>query len=112
MAGVQGIALALAVSNVGGLGALPCALLSSQQMDSELSALRSGTSRSYNVNFFCHIQPDPIHPAAPAFPLASAAAEQQADTSLSPLWCGQNPMGYREIPAAQPTFHLATGTHS
>src|SRR6185369_9170054 len=57
MAGVQGSALAVAVSNAGGLGALPCAMLSTEAMRKELEAIRSQTSRPYNVNFFCHTPP-------------------------------------------------------
>lgn len=57
MAGVQGSALAIAVSNTGGLGSLPCALLSPDAMRSELRALRAGTGGAFNVNFFCHAQP-------------------------------------------------------
>ena len=59
MAGVQGSALAVAVSNAGGLGSLPCALLSTEDLRSELVALSSGTSQPFNVNFFCHTPPDP-----------------------------------------------------
>lgn len=58
MAGVQGSALAIAVSNAGGLGSLPCAMLSPDAMRAELSAIRSGTSQPYNVNFFCHAHPE------------------------------------------------------
>ncbi len=57
MAGVQGSALAVAVSNAGGLGALPCAMLSTDALRKELEAIRSQTSRPYNVNFFCHTPP-------------------------------------------------------
>lgn len=59
MAGVQGSALAIAVSNAGGLGSLPCAMLSPADLHAELSALRAGTNRPFNVNFFCHTQPTP-----------------------------------------------------
>src|SRR5581483_8471490 len=61
MAGVQGSALAAAVCNAGGLGSLPCAMLSPEAMRKELSTLTSLTPRPYNVNFFCHIpaQPNP-----------------------------------------------------
>jgi nitronate monooxygenase len=54
MAGVQVSALAIAVSNAGGLGSLPCAMLSLDVMRKELDALRAATSKPYNVNFFCH----------------------------------------------------------
>jgi nitronate monooxygenase len=57
MAGSQGSALAVAVSNAGGLGSLPCALLSLEQMRAELTAIRAQTSRPFNVNFFCHAVP-------------------------------------------------------
>src|SRR6476659_6435901 len=59
MAGVQGSALALAVSNAGGLGSLPCAMLSLDAMRSELSVIKAHTNKPFNVNFFCHTQPAP-----------------------------------------------------
>lgn len=59
MAGVQGSALAIAVSNAGGLGSLPCALLSPDAMRKELAAIKAGTNKPYNVNFFCHTPPAP-----------------------------------------------------
>ena len=59
MAGVQGSALAVAVSNAGGLGSLPCAMLSPDAMRKELAAIRAQTDRPYNVNFFCHTPPAP-----------------------------------------------------
>ncbi len=57
MAGVQGSALAVAVSNAGGLGSLPCAMLSLETMRGELRAIREQTARPFNVNFFCHTPP-------------------------------------------------------
>ena len=57
MAGVQGSALAIAVSNAGGLGSLPCAMLDLEQMRQELNAIRDATDKAYNVNFFCHTPP-------------------------------------------------------
>jgi nitronate monooxygenase len=55
----------------------------------------------------------PIHPAAPAFPLATTAiaplrakAEAQGKGDFSPLWSGQNPSGCKEIPAADLTREL------
>jgi len=61
MAGVQNHALAAAVSEAGGLGSLPCAMLSAEAMVQELQALQARTTRPFNVNFFCHTQsaPDP-----------------------------------------------------
>lgn len=54
MAGVQDAALAIAVCEAGGLGSLPCAMLSPEALRRELTRLRAGTSRPFNVNFFCH----------------------------------------------------------
>ncbi|MBC7989971.1 MAG: nitronate monooxygenase [Luteimonas sp.] len=62
MAGVQDEVLALAVSEAGGLGSIPCALLSSAQLESALGRLASAP-RPINLNFFCHSMaaPDPVH---------------------------------------------------
>jgi nitronate monooxygenase len=59
MAGVQGHALAAAVCQAGGLGSLPCAMLTPEALRSELAALAAATDRPYNVNFFCHVPPVP-----------------------------------------------------
>jgi nitronate monooxygenase len=56
MAGSQGSDLAIAVSNAGGLGSLPCALLTPDGMRVELQAIRAATEQPFNVNFFCHTQ--------------------------------------------------------
>ena len=57
MAGVQGSALAVAVSEAGGLGSLPCAMLGLDDMRRELTAIREQTAYPFNVNFFCHPEP-------------------------------------------------------
>jgi nitronate monooxygenase len=54
MAGVQLSALAIAASNAGSLGSLPCAMLTPEAMRKELDAIRAATRKPYNVNFFCH----------------------------------------------------------
>lgn len=59
MAGVQGGDLAVAVCEAGGLGALPCAMLSPEAMVDELQRIRAATARPLNVNFFCHAPPAP-----------------------------------------------------
>jgi nitronate monooxygenase len=75
MAGVQGHTLALAVSNAGGLGSLPCAMLSPEALHQELAALRAGTDRPFNVNFFCHALPPP-----------DAGREQRWREALAPFY--------------------------
>ncbi len=59
MAGVQGSALAVAVCRAGGLGSLPCAMLTPDAIAAELAAIRAQTSGPVNVNFFCHTPPTP-----------------------------------------------------
>ncbi len=49
--------MVVAVSEAGGLGSLPCALLSLEQIRSELGAIRRQTSLPINVNFSCHTPP-------------------------------------------------------
>ena len=57
MAGVQGSALVVAVSNAGGLGSLPGGMLGADALRSELAAIRLRIDRPFNVNFFCHATP-------------------------------------------------------
>lgn len=57
MAGATGSAMAIAVSNAGGLGALPCAMLTAAQIRQELQAFRQASRGPLNVNFFCHTPP-------------------------------------------------------
>ncbi len=59
MAGVQGSALTVAVSNAGGLGSLPGATLGTGALHRELATIRALTDKPYNVNFFCHRPPPP-----------------------------------------------------
>lgn len=75
MAGAQGSALAIAVSEAGGLGSLPCAMLSIEAMTKELEAIRGATRRPYNVNFFCHAPPAP-----------NAAREEAWRQALAPYY--------------------------
>lgn len=63
MAGVQGSDLAVAVTNAGGLGSLPCALLTPEGVRSEIALMRAnllehaGRAGIFNLNFFCHHMP-------------------------------------------------------
>lgn len=65
MAGSVGSEMVIAVSEAGGLGSLPCAMLSVDQARNELGIIRQRTSRSINVNFFCH-RPPAANPARDA----------------------------------------------
>jgi nitronate monooxygenase len=57
MAGANLSDMVIAVSEAGGLGSLPCALLSYDKAREELSRVRQKTSKPLNVNFFCHRVP-------------------------------------------------------
>lgn len=59
MAGSSGSALAAAVSGAGGMGSLPCAMLSADKIRDEIAAIRAATPNPFNVNFFTHIDPAP-----------------------------------------------------
>ncbi|HSB95400.1 MAG TPA: nitronate monooxygenase [Spongiibacteraceae bacterium] len=67
MAGFQNSALAIAVSNAGGLGSLPCALLSADALRNELTTIRAQTNQPFNINFFSHVMPEPDESAANAW---------------------------------------------
>ncbi|WP_293997415.1 NAD(P)H-dependent flavin oxidoreductase [Sphaerotilus sp.] len=93
MAGAQGSALAVAVSNAGGLGALPCAMLGPDALRQELAAIRAHTDRPFNVNFFCHTPPAPdaAREAAWRATLAPAYAEFGIDPDTLPAGPGRRP---------------------
>ncbi|MEY2873315.1 MAG: hypothetical protein RLZZ373_686 [Pseudomonadota bacterium] len=93
MAGVQGSALAVAVSNAGGLGALPCAMLGPDTLRQELAAIRAQTTRPFNVNFFCHTPPEPdaAREATWRATLAPAYAEFGIDPGAIPAGPGRRP---------------------
>ena len=92
MAGVQGSALALAVSGAGALGSLPAAMLTPEQLRSELAVL-AASERPYNVNFFCHTPPvpDPAREAAWRAALAPFYAEAGLDLGAVPAGAGRMP---------------------
>ena len=57
MAGSGGVALAVAVGRAGGLGSLPAAMLSSEQLADQIDEFRSVTDAALNVGV-CHDAPD------------------------------------------------------
>jgi len=93
MAGAQAGALAIAVSNAGGLGSLPCAMLTAEAMRKELEAIKAQTARPYNVNFFCHAPPVPSaeREAAWRAALAPYYREYGIDPEKIPAGQGRTP---------------------
>jgi nitronate monooxygenase len=59
MAGAMDWQLAAAVSEAGGLGSLPAAMLNPQQLRDQVAQFRARTTRPINLNFFCHTPPVP-----------------------------------------------------
>jgi nitronate monooxygenase len=59
MAGAMDWELVAAVSGAGGLGSLPCAMLSPAQLREQAGKIRERTRNPINVNFFCHTPPVP-----------------------------------------------------
>ena len=114
MAGVQGSELAVAVSNGGGLGSLPCAMLSLDAMRVELAAIKAQTSKPFNVNFFCHAPPapDPEREARWRATLAPYYDEFGIDISKIAAASGRSPFTaeaaavLREFQPAVVSFHF------
>jgi nitronate monooxygenase len=75
MAGAQGGAMAIAVSNAGGLGSLPCAMLTADGLRQEIESIKAQTNKPFNVNFFCH-----------AAPVADAERESAWRAALTPYY--------------------------
>jgi len=87
MAGAHLSALAIAVCEAGGLGSLPCAMLDAAGIRREIAAIRAAiSSRSFNLNFFCHRPPvaDAAREAAWRQVLAPYYAEFGLDISKVP----------------------------
>ncbi|MEN9537846.1 MAG: hypothetical protein RLZZ126_81 [Pseudomonadota bacterium] len=114
MAGVQLSALTVAVSNTGALGSLPCAMLTPDALRQELAAIRAGTGRPFNVNFFCHTPPaaDAAREAAWRAALAPYYGQLGLDLSAIPAGPGRQPFSeavaevLEERPPAVVSFHF------
>ncbi len=91
------------------------ALMSEAARHTELTTLFSGRPARGIVNRLMR-ELGPLNPAAPAFPLATAAVaplrahfESLGRTDCTPLWSGQNTSGCRPVPAAEVLCGLASG---
>jgi nitronate monooxygenase len=93
MAGAQASAMAIAVSNAGALGSLPCAMLTADGLRNELGSIKAQTSKPFNVNFFCH-----------AAPVADAGRESAWRAALTPYYkqYGIDPAGIPTGPGRAP----------
>ncbi|MCC5884265.1 MAG: nitronate monooxygenase [Halomonas sp.] len=104
MAGVQGSELAVAVSEAGGLGALPCAMLSPEAMTEALQRIRAATTRPLNVNFFCHVPPSPDEARLARWhrALEPYYAEYGLDIGSVPTGAGRRPFDTAACDALEP----------
>jgi nitronate monooxygenase len=114
MAGPGTVALAIAVSEAGGLGALPCAMLSPDEAHAGLSAIRAATDRPFNANFFCHTPPPPCAEAEALWEqrLAAYYTELGLDPAAPVAGASRTPFGeemcrvMEEIRPAVVSFHF------
>ncbi len=85
MAGANGSAMAIAASEAGGLGSLPCAILDTATARAEIRVIRQRTTKPLNVNFLCHTppKPDPDRDAAWKERLAAYYTELGLDAAAS-----------------------------
>jgi nitronate monooxygenase len=113
MAGVQGSALAIAVSNTGALGSLPCAMLTPDALTRELQALQAGTTRPVNLNFFCHTPPEahPVRDAAWRQALAPSYAEAGLNINNVPAGAGRVPFSHTVADLIAPFRPLVVSFH-
>lgn len=104
MAGVQGSALTVAVSNAGGLGSLPCAMLDLDTMRAEITRISEQTDKPYNLNFFCHTPPteDPDRDAQWLEHLAPYYAELGLDSREVPQGAARNPFNQAMVDLIRP----------
>jgi nitronate monooxygenase len=93
MAGAMDHELVIAVSEAGGLGSLPCAMLSPEAARAQLEIIRHRTSRPINVNFFCHTppRPDPARDRAWRARLAGYYRELGLDPDAPTSGTGRDP---------------------
>jgi nitronate monooxygenase len=93
MAGNTTPELVIAVCEAGGLGSLACAQVDLQQARDALAAVRAGTKRPINVNFFCHTPPvpDPVRMLRWRAALAPYYVELGLDPAAVPAAGGRTP---------------------
>lgn len=90
MAGVQNSRLTIAACRAGALGSLPAAMLTPEQLRTEIQTIRTATDAPFNVNFFAHRQP-------------------QADTAQMQQWLNILTPYYRELSIPTDTLFQGGG---
>jgi nitronate monooxygenase len=114
MANATGVEMAVAVAKAGGLGSLPCTMLSPDKIRAGVTEFRSEIDRPLNLNFFCHAAPagDAAREQAWLDRLAPYYAALGAVPPSLPLKAGAQPFGdetcqlVEELKPAIVSFHL------
>jgi nitronate monooxygenase len=114
MASAQGPELAIAVCRAGGLGSLPAAMLTPDRLREQIAAIRQATGAPFNVNFFCHAEPEPNPEVETRWRarLAPYYAEAEMDPSAIPAGPVRAPFNealcavIEETPPAVVSFHF------
>ena len=93
MAGATTPEMVIATSEAGGLGSLPGAMLSIEQMKASLDQIRKATKKPINLNFFTHVSPeaDPAGQMAWRAALAPYYVEQDLDPAAPVPATGRAP---------------------
>ena len=120
MAGASGSEMAIAVSNAGGLGSLPCAMFDAAKAREEIGVIKQRTTKPLNVNFFCHTppQPDPDRDEAWKQRLTEYYTELGIDPPVSVPSVGRAPFNERmcevveEFKPEVVSFHFGLPDHS
>jgi nitronate monooxygenase len=99
MAGVQTGAMAIAVSRAGGLGSLPCAMLTPEALRAELALISAQVGSRVNVNFFCHAppEPDPARELAWRTALRPTYERLNLDPTAVPAGAGRAPFSQQSL---------------
>jgi nitronate monooxygenase len=104
MAGVQDSALAITVSNAGGLGSLPCGMLTPEALQTQLKLIESQTTQAINLNFFCHQPPtpDPVQEARWREVLQPYFGEYGIDSDSIVPGVGREPFNHQVADIVEP----------
>ena len=99
MANFAGVELAVAVAEAGGLGSLPCAALSPDQIRAGVAEFRSRSKKPLNLNLFCHEEPeeDGARDAAWLSRISPYYVELGVEVPALPLKGGHPPFGEAEV---------------
>ncbi len=101
MAGATSVEMVIAASKAGGLGSLPSAQYSVQQLREELQRVTAETTGPINVNFFSHVTPDadPVGQMRWRALLASYYVEYGLDPAAALSGAGRAPFdtGFCEV---------------